>query len=117
MLVDAGAGALWGASAGRLAANLHAAGVAPDAVDTVLMTHLHGDHVGGLLDSAGAPALPPRRPDDTQTPETRPIGWTTRSATRRRKHGAAGSTSRGRHTAPYRDRLQRLHRTRPWRRA
>ncbi len=31
---------------GRLIEELHAAGVAPGEVDTVLFTHLHGDHVG-----------------------------------------------------------------------
>jgi glyoxylase-like metal-dependent hydrolase (beta-lactamase superfamily II) len=38
--------------------NLAAAGVAPAEVDAVLMTHLHIDHVGGLLSADGAPAFP-----------------------------------------------------------
>ena len=49
VLVDAGAGALFGEGLGNLAANLKAAGYAPEQVDEVLITHMHGDHVGGLV--------------------------------------------------------------------
>ena len=30
----------------------------PEQVDAVLITHLHGDHVGGLLNAASKPAFP-----------------------------------------------------------
>ena len=53
VLVDSGSGASMGPSLGRLAENLAAMGVAPDTIDTVLLTHLHPDHVGGLVDAAG----------------------------------------------------------------
>lgn len=58
VLVDAGCGPRGAATAGRLAANLAAAGLSPDDVDLVLMTHLHPDHFGGLLDSTGGAAFP-----------------------------------------------------------
>lgn len=48
ILVDTGAGELFGAGAGRLVANLRAAGYAPDDIDAVLLTHIHADHSGGL---------------------------------------------------------------------
>lgn len=48
VLVDAGAAGLFGPTLGRLLANLKAAGYAPEQVDAVLITHLHGDHVGGV---------------------------------------------------------------------
>jgi glyoxylase-like metal-dependent hydrolase (beta-lactamase superfamily II) len=53
VLVDAGAGALFGPTLGKLAANLKASGYRPEDVDDVILTHLHPDHVGGLAEGAG----------------------------------------------------------------
>jgi glyoxylase-like metal-dependent hydrolase (beta-lactamase superfamily II) len=58
VLVDAGCGGAMGPEMGRLAANLAAMGVAPASVDAILATHLHPDHVGGLLDGAGRAVFP-----------------------------------------------------------
>jgi glyoxylase-like metal-dependent hydrolase (beta-lactamase superfamily II) len=58
VLVDSGCGGVMGPSLGRLAGNLASMGVAPAAIDTVLLTHLHPDHVGGLVDPAGKALLP-----------------------------------------------------------
>lgn len=58
ILVDAGFGGAIGDLAGHLADDLRAMGVAPGDVDTVLCTHLHPDHVGGLVDGAGAAVFP-----------------------------------------------------------
>lgn len=57
ILVDAGAGGIkqWG---GRLKDNLRLAGIEPAAIDTVLLTHAHPDHVGGLVNGAGQVAFP-----------------------------------------------------------
>lgn len=49
LLIDAGAGTLFGANGGRLVSNLKAAGYEPSEIDAVLLTHLHGDHSGGLV--------------------------------------------------------------------
>lgn len=57
VLVDAGAGALMGASAGRLRRNLEEAGISVADVDAVLITHLHSDHVGGLIDGDSIPVF------------------------------------------------------------
>ena len=57
VLIDTGAGALYGACCGKLLANLRAAGYAPEQVDLVLLTHLHKDHVGGVV-ADGKPAFP-----------------------------------------------------------
>jgi glyoxylase-like metal-dependent hydrolase (beta-lactamase superfamily II) len=54
VLIDSGAGALFGPTLGKLAANIKAAGYQPEQVDEIYITHMHGDHVGGLA-SAGIP--------------------------------------------------------------
>jgi glyoxylase-like metal-dependent hydrolase (beta-lactamase superfamily II) len=57
VLIDSGAGELYGACCGHLPANLRAAGYMPEQVDEVLLTHLHADHVGGIS-VAGRPIFP-----------------------------------------------------------
>lgn len=47
-------------AAGNLVAVLEAAGYAPDQIDVVVITHMHGDHVGGLM-SEGTPTYPNAR--------------------------------------------------------
>ena len=49
VLIDAGTGPLFGPTLGKLVENLKAAGYQPDQVDQIVITHLHADHVGGLM--------------------------------------------------------------------
>ena len=49
VLIDAGSGNLFGPTLGKLMANLKASGYQPEQVDEVYLTHLHVDHVGGLV--------------------------------------------------------------------
>ena len=49
VLIDAGAGTLLGPRAGQLVDNLRAAGYRPEQVDEIYLTHMHTDHVGGLM--------------------------------------------------------------------
>ena len=56
VLIDTGAGDLYGPCCGKLVANLKASGYKPEDVDDVLLTHLHADHAGGLM-LAGKPVF------------------------------------------------------------
>jgi glyoxylase-like metal-dependent hydrolase (beta-lactamase superfamily II) len=58
VLVDTGTSNLFGPTLGRMASNLAAAGVAPGAVDAVILTHLHPDHANGLLTADKKVAFP-----------------------------------------------------------
>jgi glyoxylase-like metal-dependent hydrolase (beta-lactamase superfamily II) len=58
MLSDAGTGHLYGPTLGHLPKNLRAIGIAPEDVDTILLTHMHPDHSWGLIDEAGKPIYP-----------------------------------------------------------
>jgi len=50
VLIDTGAAKLFGPTLGDLVTNLKAAGYQPEQVDEVYLTHMHPDHVGGLMD-------------------------------------------------------------------
>ena len=49
VLIDVGAGSLLGPGAGQLVSNLRAAGYQPEQIDEIYLTHLHADHIGGLM--------------------------------------------------------------------
>jgi glyoxylase-like metal-dependent hydrolase (beta-lactamase superfamily II) len=53
VLFDAGNGEFGAATAGRLLANMEKAGITPDSIDAVVISHFHGDHINGLRDMAG----------------------------------------------------------------
>ena len=60
VLLDTGNGAPRRPDAGKLAATLDIAGLKNDQIDIVAITHFHGDHIGGLMES-GIPTFPKAR--------------------------------------------------------
>lgn len=60
VLIDTGAGGL-APTTGKLISGLRAEGIAPEDIDTVILTHGHPDHIGGNLGSQGRPAFPKAR--------------------------------------------------------
>lgn len=54
ILVDTGAGVFFGPTLGKLSANLKAAGYLPEQIDDVFITHMHPDHIGGLIEADAA---------------------------------------------------------------
>lgn len=57
VLVGAGFGAHPGLPQGDLVGALAARGLAPSQIDLVLLTHLHPEHVGGMVTADGAPVF------------------------------------------------------------
>ncbi len=58
VLVDAGAGTSFAPTLGKMHGNLAVAGINPAAVDVVVITHMHPDHIPGLLGSDGKMMFP-----------------------------------------------------------
>jgi glyoxylase-like metal-dependent hydrolase (beta-lactamase superfamily II) len=58
VLIDTGNGPAPDGAVGQLFANLAAAGVKPDEIDLVLISHLHPDHTNGLVRADGSLAFP-----------------------------------------------------------
>jgi glyoxylase-like metal-dependent hydrolase (beta-lactamase superfamily II) len=57
ILIDTGAGVFFGPTLGKIQASLKAAGYTPEQVDEIYLTHMHSDHLGGLV-AQSKPAFP-----------------------------------------------------------
>jgi glyoxylase-like metal-dependent hydrolase (beta-lactamase superfamily II) len=58
VLIDTGNGSGRAPTVGLVPSNLTAAGVDPKDVDIVVISHFHGDHIGGLVNAQGVPNYP-----------------------------------------------------------
>jgi glyoxylase-like metal-dependent hydrolase (beta-lactamase superfamily II) len=58
VLIDSGFGDNGPPTTGSLLTNMQAAGIDPKNIDTVLVSHFHGDHISGLRAKAGAANFP-----------------------------------------------------------
>ena len=58
VLVDVGSGHRFLDTAGRLMTTMEAAGIDPDAITHVVITHAHPDHIWGIRDDFDEPILP-----------------------------------------------------------
>jgi glyoxylase-like metal-dependent hydrolase (beta-lactamase superfamily II) len=58
VLFDTGFGDVGAPTQGQLLANMAAAGVDPKAIDTVIISHFHGDHISGIRAKAGSLNFP-----------------------------------------------------------
>ncbi len=57
----------FGPTTGRLLASMKEAGIAPDAVDDIVCSHAHIDHIGGICSAEGKPLFPNARVHISQT--------------------------------------------------
>lgn len=57
-LIDAGARDYLQPTVGRLMTSFAASGYTPDQVDRIVLTHMHPDHIGGIMDTSGKPVFP-----------------------------------------------------------
>ena len=72
VLVDVGSGDKFQPTAGRLLANLEAAGIDPADITHVALTHAHPDHVWGMMDDFGDE---PRIPEATYSIGAAEFDW------------------------------------------
>jgi glyoxylase-like metal-dependent hydrolase (beta-lactamase superfamily II) len=61
IMIDTGLPSGVRADSGMLVENLRTAGIRPEDIDTVILSHGHLDHIGGNIDSKGKPTFPNAR--------------------------------------------------------
>src|SRR6185312_3234587 len=91
---------------GKLPENLRAIGALPEAIDIIMLTHLHSDHSMGLLDEAGRKVFPNA---ELILHEVEAAFWLDRTLQPGDSERVVNNSKKQRAlTAPYRDRLRRV---------
>ena len=93
---------------GQLRKSLASAGVSPEQIDLVVITHFHGDHIGGLLRADGSPGFPNA---GITVPEAEWAFWMSEEERSRAKGGRleAGFANAERLLTPLKDRILQHH--------
>ncbi|MBP0464973.1 MBL fold metallo-hydrolase [Roseomonas sp. PWR1] len=95
-----------GATAGRMIANMAAAGIDPARVTHVIHSHFHGDHINGLLNAEGGAAFPNAA---VHVPATEWAWWTGDGNQTRTPEGQRPTFANvTRRFTPYRERVQQF---------
>ncbi|MCQ4161789.1 MBL fold metallo-hydrolase [Roseomonas sp. GC11] len=106
VLFDTGTGGQLGATAGNIPANLRAAGLAPEQVTLIVMTHFHGDHITGLTDAEGKPVFANA---EIVVPEPEWAFWMDEGEASRAPEAMKGAFANVRRRfAPYQARIRRI---------
>ncbi len=91
---------------GKLPENLRALGVPPDAIDIIMLTHLHSDHSLGLVDEQGKAVFPKA---ELFIHEVEAAFWLDRVLQPGDSERVVGNSNKQRATlAPYKDRIRRI---------
>ncbi|MBO1075616.1 MBL fold metallo-hydrolase [Roseomonas marmotae] len=103
---DTGTGGQLGNTAGRLAANMQAAGLDPAKVTQVIFTHFHGDHITGLTTADDKPVFPNA---EIIVPEAEWAYWTDEATASRAPEAMKGAFANVRRRFdPYKERIRRI---------
>jgi glyoxylase-like metal-dependent hydrolase (beta-lactamase superfamily II) len=105
-LIDTGSGEALGPTMGQMPGNLSAMGVSPSMVDTVILTHLHRDHAGGLCDREGKALFPT---SELVIPEAEAAFWFDEASIGRVPQGSRGGFAYAKQVAAaYQGRIRRV---------
>ncbi len=93
VLIDTGTGGQMAPTAGMLLQNFEAAGIDPTAIDTVIISHFHGDHIMGLRSREGDLAFANA---EIAVPEAEWAFWMDEGEMSRAAEGAKGNFANAR---------------------
>jgi hypothetical protein len=105
-LIDTGSGDALGPTMGQMPANLAAMGVTPAMIESVVLTHMHRDHAGGLCDRDGRALFPA---SELVIPEVEAAFWFNEGNIGRVPQGSRGGFGYAKQVeAAYRGRIRRV---------